>query len=55
MPEGPMIFTIALMTIVIIGIAATMLAQPRVASHDPIWSDELERRLLRERKIDSGW
>jgi hypothetical protein len=55
MPEKPMIILIVMSTVIIVGLAAMMLAEPRRRPQFSIWSDETERRLLRERKIDSGW
>ena len=50
-----MILTLVMMTVVIVGIVAMLLAEPGRVPRYPVWSDELERRLLRERKIDNGW
>ncbi|GAC1542423.1 MAG: hypothetical protein NVS2B17_20960 [Candidatus Velthaea sp.] len=54
MPEDAMILTIVMMTVVV-GFIATLLAEPHDVPPFPVWNDELERRLLRERKIDRGW
>jgi hypothetical protein len=56
MPEEIMfILLIVLATVVIVGIAAIALAEPRPSYEIVAWNDEAERRLLRERKIDAGW
>ena len=49
-----MLFMIVLMTVIVVGLTAIALAEPR-SSYEPPWSDDMERRLLRERKIDRGW
>jgi hypothetical protein len=54
-PEEPVILTIVMATLVIVGLVAIALAQPRPSPHFVVWNDEAERRLLRERKIDAGW
>ncbi|GEM_PF-1894405 len=51
-----LILLIVLATVVIVGLAAIALAEPRRARFEIVaWNDEAERRLLRERKIDTGW
>ena len=50
-----MILTIVMATIVIVGLVAIALAQPRTTPQFVVWNDEAERRLLHERKIDTGW
>ena len=50
-----LILLIVLATVVIVGIAAIALAEPRPSYEIVAWNDEAERRLLRERKIDTGW
>jgi hypothetical protein len=50
-----MIFSIVMATIVIVGLAAIALAEPHPRTEFVVWNDEVERRLQRERKIDSGW
>jgi hypothetical protein len=54
-PEEPVILTIVMATIVIVGLVAIALGQPRPTPRVVVWNDEAERRLLRERKIDIGW
>jgi hypothetical protein len=54
-PEEPVILTIVMATIVIVGLVAIALAEPRPGPHVVVWNDEAERRLLRERKINTGW
>jgi hypothetical protein len=50
-----MILTIVMMTIVVVGLAAIALAEPRTTYETVVWNDDAERRLLRERKFDRGW
>ena len=50
-----MILTIVLTTIVVVGLAAIALAEPRQRYEPIVWSDDAERRLLHERKNDRGW
>jgi hypothetical protein len=50
-----MIFMIVMATIVIVGIAAIAMAEPKRTPEFSVWSDDLERRLLREGKTHSGW
>jgi hypothetical protein len=54
-PEEPVILTIVMATIVIVGLVAIALAEPHPRTHFVVWNDETERRRLRERKIDTGW
>jgi hypothetical protein len=49
-----MILIIVMTTIVVVGLAAIALAEPK-RSYAVVWNDEAERRLLRERKFDRGW
>jgi hypothetical protein len=54
-PEDPMLLLlIVLATVVTVGLAAIALAEPR-PYEIVAWNDDAERRLLRERKIDTGW
>jgi hypothetical protein len=46
---------IVMTTIVIVGLLAIALAQPAKPREIPVWNDETERRLLRERKTNGGW
>lgn len=46
---------IVMTTIVIVGLVAIALAQPAQPREIPVWNDETERRLLRERRINGGW
>ncbi len=50
-----LLLLIALATIVIVGVVAIALAEPHATYENIAWNDEAERRLLRERKIASGW
>ena len=50
-----MLILIVMSTVIVVGLAATLLAEPRARSDSSIWSDETERRLLNERKIRAGW
>ncbi|MDB5070392.1 MAG: hypothetical protein JWM87_1503 [Candidatus Eremiobacteraeota bacterium] len=49
-----LLLLIVLATIVTVGLAAIALAEPR-RYEIVAWNDDAERRLLRERKIDTGW
>ncbi len=49
-----MLIFIVMSTVIVVGLAATMLAEPGRPQFS-VWNDETERRLLRERKIGSGW
>ena len=49
------IILLVLTTIVIVGLAAIALAEPRRTYEVVVWNDEAERRLLRERRADTGW
>lgn len=46
---------IVMTTIVVVGLLAIGLAQPPKPREIPVWNDETERQLLRERRIDTGW
>ena len=50
-----MILTLVMTTIVVVGLAAIALAEPRTTYETVVWNDEAERRLLRERNVDRGW
>jgi len=50
-----MILLIVMATVIIVGLTAIALAEPRRTHEIVVWNDETERRLLRERKIDTGW
>ena len=50
-----MILMIVMATIVIVGIIAIALAEPRHGVSVSVWSDDVERRLLREGKARGGW
>lgn len=50
-----MILTIILLSVIAVGLTAIGLSQPARPYEIAVWSDDVERRLLRERKIDRGW
>ena len=50
-----MLLIIVLSTIVAVGLAAIALAQPRPSDEIVVWSDDIERRLLREHPVRTGW
>ena len=51
-----MLLIIVMTTVVIVGLAAIALAEPRHRRHEVVvWNDEAERRLLRDRKFNAGW
>ncbi len=50
-----MILTLVMTTIVVVGLAAISLAEPKRTYETVVWNDEAERRLLHERKFDHGW
>jgi hypothetical protein len=49
------IFTIVMATVVAVGLVAIALAHPRPTHELVVWNDETERRLLRERRVHTGW
>ena len=49
-----MLLIIVMVTIVVIGLVAIALAEPRPHYETVVWNDESERRLLRER-FATGW
>ena len=50
-----LILVIVLTTVVVVGLAAIVLAEPHGTYDIAVWNDEAERRLLRERRVDAGW
>ncbi len=50
-----MVFMIVMATVVIIGLAAIAMAEPKRSPDFSVWSDDVERRLLREGKARGGW
>ena len=51
-----MLLIIVMATIVVIGLAAIALAEPRRPRQEVVvWNDDAERRLLYERKLHAGW
>ncbi|HEV2738926.1 MAG TPA: hypothetical protein VGU66_10140 [Candidatus Elarobacter sp.] len=50
-----MLLIIVMTTVVIVGLPAIALAEPRHAHEIVVWNDEAERRLLRDRKFNAGW
>jgi hypothetical protein len=54
-PEETMLLIIVMSTIVIVGLTAIALAHPRPADQLVVWNDDVERRLLREHPVRTGW
>ena len=54
-PEEPMILTLVMATIVIVGLIAIAFAEPRRNHEIAVWSDEVERHLLHDGKYTSPW
>ncbi|HEY6233904.1 MAG TPA: hypothetical protein VIW69_02215 [Candidatus Elarobacter sp.] len=52
-----LLIIIVMTTVVIVGLAAIALAEPRYPRRHEIvvWNDDAERRLLRDRKFNAGW
>ncbi len=50
-----MLLIIVMMTVVVIGLAAIALAEPRPRREVVVWNDDTERRLLLDRKLHAGW
>jgi hypothetical protein len=50
-----MLLIIVMSAIIIAGLAAIALAQPRPADQIVVWNDDVERRLLREQPVRTGW
>ena len=50
-----MIVFVVMSTIIVVGLAAMWLAQPSSHPEIVVWNDEAERRMLRERKVNTGW
>jgi hypothetical protein len=50
-----MILTLVMTTIIVVGLAAIALAEPRTTYETVVWNDEAERRLLHDRKLHRGW
>jgi hypothetical protein len=50
-----MLLIIVMTTVVIIGLAAIALAEPRTTREVVVWNDDAERRLLYDRKLHAGW
>ena len=50
-----MLLLIVMATIIAVGLAAIALGGPRRVPEVVAWNDEAERRMLRERKINTGW
>ena len=46
---------IVMTTVIVVGLIAIALAEPRRRFEIVAWSDDLERRMLRERAFDDGW
>jgi hypothetical protein len=50
-----MLLIIVMATVVVIGLAAIALAEPRQPREVVVWNDDVERRLLYDRKLHTGW
>jgi hypothetical protein len=50
-----MLLLIVMATVIVAGLTAIALAQPRRLPQVVVWNDEAERRLLRERTFHTGW
>ena len=50
-PCSPGMFTLAFISVVVVGLAALVRAQPRNPPEISVWSDAAERRLLYERSL----
>ena len=51
-----MLLIIVMATVIVIGLAAIALAEPRRQPQEVVvWNDETERRLLYDRKLHAGW
>ena len=50
-----MILTVLLLTVLAVGLAAIAFAKPRRSPYVDVWSDEAERRLLREGIARGAW
>jgi hypothetical protein len=46
---------IVMTTVIVVGLIAIALAEPRPRFEIVAWSDDFERRMLRERAFDDGW
>ena len=50
-----MLLLIVMATVIVIGLAAIALAEPRKPYEVVVWSDDRERRLRYDRKLHAGW
>ncbi len=50
-----MLLIIVMATVIVIGLTAIALAEPRTPYEVVVWSDDSERRLLYDRKLHPGW
>jgi threonine dehydrogenase-like Zn-dependent dehydrogenase len=50
-----MLLIIVMATVIVIGLAAIALAEPRRPHEVVVWNDDAERRLLYDRKLHAGW
>lgn len=50
-----LILIIVMATVVVVGLTAIALAEPRRPYQVVAWNDEAERRMLRERRAATGW
>ncbi len=50
-----MLLIIVMTTVIVVGLAAIALAEPRGRYEVVVWNDDAERRLLHDRKLSAGW
>ena len=51
-----MLLIIVMATVIVVGLAAIALAEPRRQRQEvAVWNDDTERRLLYDRKLHAGW
>ncbi len=50
-----MLLIIVMATVIVIGLIAIALAEPRNPYEVVLWNDDTERRLLYDRKLHAGW
>jgi hypothetical protein len=50
-----MLLIIVMTTVVVIGLVAIALGEPRSRREIVVWNDDAERRMLHDRKLHAGW
>jgi hypothetical protein len=50
-----MLLLLVMAAIIAVGLTAIALAEPRRQAEIVVWNDDVERRLLSEGKVRSGW